>query len=375
MMTRERCVMCFSTSLQSVLEINNFPIHMGTTEEPSNKDLHEDQIWSICTNCGCLQLKKLLPLKILYSSAHNEVVGLTWQKHHNQFSNFIARSKPMRILEIGASHGYLSTLMLDKFSLKYTIIEPTNQNYSKNVKYIKGFIENNLSEIDKHDCIVHSHVLEHVYEPVNFILKIFEHMKIGTNMFISFPNIERLIELGGANALNFEHTYYLHPRQFETLINLLGIRIVEKKNFELHSYFYWLKKETKINKVVLKNLSLPKIFSESKRWLDYRQNLNVYVEKLNSILQRTKTPTFLFGAHIFSQSLIAAGLNESRLQGILDNSTLKSGQRLYGTKSKVMKPEVVVPYDKVQIILKASHYQEEIKKQLKKLNRRVIILE
>ena len=50
---------------------------------------------------------------------------------------------------------------------------------------------------------------------------------------------------------------------------------------------------------------------------------------------------FLYGAHIFSQYLLAFGLNQNKIEGILDNSQLKIGKRLYGTNLKVFDPKII----------------------------------
>ena len=72
---------------------------------------------------------------------------------------------------------------------------------------------------------------------------------------------------------------------------------------------------------------------------------------------------FLFGAHIFSQYLLSFGLDQSKIHGILDNSTLKIGKRLYGTNLTVFNPKVIANED-VGVILKVGSYRNEIIDQL-----------
>jgi hypothetical protein len=92
-------------------------------------------------------------------------------------------------------------------------------------------------------------------------------------------------------------------------------------------------------------------------------------------LETSTSPIFLFGAHVFSQSLYAFGLNLQKITGILDNSQAKQGKRLYGTPLLVMNPAIISESHDPIVVLNASHYQNEIKKQLFELNPNVKIIE
>ena len=348
---------------------------MGTTDLDSKFDVFSEQVWAECLNCGCVQLTELIDLDLLYVNNHNEVIGDTWRRHHLEFADFILQANITGICEIGAAHGYLSNLILLRKPIPYTIVEPTENIYESKVKHIKGFIENNLSLISEFGTIVHSHVLEHVYEPIKFIESIADEMLVGSNLFMSIPNIQRLIEVDGSNALNFEHTYYLHPSQLDLILNSANLELIQKKAFEKHSYFYWLRKKRSYSQKIEIDLNKVNISSLAKKWLHYWDNLELFTLKVNSKLQLNDVPTYLFGAHIFSQTLAVLGIQKNRIIGVLDNSANKQGQRLYGTNWQVFHPNVIADLNQVQVILKASHYQQEIKNQLQMLNPNVIVLE
>ncbi len=352
-----------------------FPIHMGTSNLDSIGDLFRDQIWTECSNCGCVQLAELIPLDLLYINNHNDVVGATWKRHHENFADFILQGSVESVCEIGAAHGYLSNLLLKHKKFPYTIIEPTENKYTSSIKHVKGFVEDNLDLISQCNTIIHSHVLEHVYDPVDFLISIADRMIIGTNLFISFPNIERLIEIDGSNALNFEHTYYLHPLQLDFILKNLNLEIIKIQKFEQHSFFYWLKKGDAKLITDINEKDVPKILKFSEKWYKFWNNLEFFTREVNANLQANDIPTYLFGAHIFSQTLAILGIKKDRILGVLDNSANKQGQRLYGTPWTVLSPEAISNIDVVQVVLKASHYQDEIKDQLKKINPKVIILE
>ena len=83
--------------------------------------------------------------------------------------------------------------------------------------------------------------------------------------------------------------------------------------------------------------------------------------ELNQEIINHKGEIFLFGAHIFSQYLIGFGLSTKKINSILDNSPIKIGKRLYGTKLMVKSPKCLSSSINPLVILKAGVYNEEIK--------------
>ena len=95
--------------------------------------------------------------------------------------------------------------------------------------------------------------------------------------------------------------------------------------------------------------------------------------KINKNLNN-KEKIFIFGAHIFSQMMLFNGLNKKKIFGILDNDKKKINKYLYGTKFKIFSPNVLKQIINPCVILRAGSYNEEIKKQLFKINKGTIII-
>ena len=371
---RTECCICGSQELQQRLKLEKFPIYMGVTDFEPSKDKFFDQTWVECNICGCIQLLNLPPISLIYQDSHHtEVVGQVWKNHHDSFAFFISLNKPRKILEIGAAHGYLAMELIKKIpNAEYTIVEPDSSLNIPQIKFVKGYIEDHYFELKEKNCVVHSHVLEHIYKPVEFINQISKHISLGTDMYISFPNMEGLIESGGLNALNFEHTYLLDPDQAETIFTNAGFEVLEKKQYLSHSYFYHLKKRSEQQAILLE---FNNIKSQSAKFLHMVESLVEFVVKSNKLIDAHSGPVFLFGAHVFSQSLIFFGLNSEKIVGVLDNASGKQNKRLYGTPYQVSNPSVISELNNVMVILNASHYQSEIRNQLVSINRDVRIVE
>lgn len=373
---RFSCVLCESRFLQGYKKLIKFPIYMGVTELPINSDIFVDQEWAVCENCLCLQLTSLIPLEILYSDNHSlEAVGKIWQSHHEKFAKTILRESPVSICEIGGSHGYLARMIVKSLpDVKYLMIEPSPTFKDSKIEVIKGFFEDNSERVSGFDSIIHSHVLEHLYKPLEFMHRLNKNMKESSIMHMSIPNIDALLSNFGSNALNFEHTYYLTLDNLRYMASNTGFEIVNVENYIDHSFFVTLKKsgtqKFQIEELKFANRNSTKNF-------DFLWNgLEEFVNSVKYIIgDQSRISTYIFGAHVFSQSLFHLGLSECDIEGVLDNATMKIGKRLYGTPYKVFHPEVIRNLSRVRVILKTASYQSEIKKQLIELNSNVEIIE
>ena len=372
--TRNKCCICNYNIFTEKILLKNIPVYCGTTDDKIEADIFHDQLWVECNNCGCLQLKYLLPLDMVYKENHNlEPVGNIWKKHHEKFLKFIIKNKQESILEIGGASGYLAEKFLNINSkINYLIIEPNSKIKNSKIKLINGYIEDNLNLISDYNCIVHSHVLEHIYSPAEFINNLSNRMQVGQKMFISVPNIKKMILSEGLNALNFEHTYMLTKEHLEIIFNNAGFKIKKQKNFLSHSHFYYLEKINK-NK---KNLNFINISKNSNEFVLMIKKIYEFVNLTNSLLNSNNSKNvYIFGAHVFSQNLISFGLKTENIKNILDNSKQKQEKRLYGNNLIVKDPSIIKNIDSPIVILKASQYQKEIKNQLIKLNKSVKIIE
>ena len=95
--------------------------------------------------------------------------------------------------------------------------------------------------------------------------------------------------------------------------------------------------------------------------------------KINKLIEKHKN-VFLFGAHIFSQMILFNGLDKRKVIGILDNDKQKSGKYLYGTNLKIKNPLTLKKINEPCVVLRAGSYNQEIKKQLLEINKKVTIV-
>ena len=403
----------------------NFPVSMscvsidGTQSNgtQSNDKTMDMNFW-ICKNTGIIQIKPVPSFNDIYIDAHNTSYGGVWQNLFNLFTTelenlFKSNSNNsnydnsnydnLNVLEIGGGSLMLANKILTSSKIGNRI--NSYKVYEKNISVklssdsrIEIVPEYLTNEIDLQESfgksniqlILHSHVIEHVWNPNEFIAIIRKILLLSKNSpctnstsystsdsipyhcFIA-PNLQSTFAKKYTNALNFEHNFYITEPFIDTILYNNGFEIVRKVMYLDHSILYF----TKLSNDLIFYKPFPNLYSVYKSHLDeFFKYHYALVHRINKSIRKVRLPIYLYGAHIFSQYLIAFGLNVDKIKCILDNSPQKQQKRLYGTLLRVCDPSCVSnDLEGCIVILKAASYQEEIRKQLMELNHRTIIIE
>ena len=350
--------------LEDLPPMVQFPVFIGTTEREIESDIFADMMWSISRSSGLIQLKNLLPLHVLYQEqTTTSAVGSTWMQHHQEFAKFLHSCQPESVLEIGGAHGILSFEYDRIRKLPWTIIEP-NPKPVKDCKAVcvRSFFDSKTELVFEFDTVVHSHVLEHMYDPMGFFASLSQKMRDGKKMVFSVPNMIEWFKRKYTNCINFEHTLLLTEPHIEYLLSHNGFRITRKENFgDCHSIFFEVVKDSKTKKTKLSN----NLYYENLQlYHDYMTYFSQQVRTINEQTSSLRGKVYLFGAHVFSQALLSFGLESDRITCILDNDRCKDGKRLYGSHLRVSHPESIRDEVSPTIILRAGVYESEIREQI-----------
>tara|TARA_R110001632_G_scaffold144493_1_gene261009 strand:- start:956 stop:1987 length:1032 start_codon:yes stop_codon:yes gene_type:complete len=336
---------------------------MGISTNPS-KDLMVDQSWSICCKCGCVQLDNLIPIDKLYERGHNPAIGSTWKKHHKTFANFINQHCGSSILELGGGNCVLFE-ELDKLIdiNSYVIYDKSCDSDDHRIVRKNNFYDPNKVDDVGVDTIIHSHTMEHFYNPRNYVESFNRLLNIGGKVIISIPDTKKLVK-EKLNGINFEHSYFLCMEYLEFLMNSFGFELVESKNFNDYNIFACYEK--KVDNIV--DVEIDNQYEENKNIMEDYVKYNLEeIEKYNKILKNKKN-TYIFGCHVTTQNLIHFGLDLDTVFGILDNDPSKQNKFLYGTGIMTFCPEVIKEQTDVCVLVRMGIYTEEIVKGLISMN-------
>ena len=371
---RKNSLLDNSSKLEHLHTFRNMPVSNGCTTNSKSDDIVMNQIWDICKNTGLVQLRELAPLDLVYKFPHNDGVGNTWENHDLELCNFIDEMNLKKVFEIGAGNGRLGKLYLSKNTTNHwTALEP-NHSYDEivmpNLVHLREWFDLNY-KIDKHyDAIIHSHVLEHSYDPTSFLKSIYEQIDNDTLHIFSIPNLLYFIKKKFTNGLNFEHTVFLTEKIVDNILNTVGFEIVKKHYYHEFPCIFYVTKKSEPKEVTYSK----SIYQENKKvFLDYVDGQFEDIKKLNDKISKFDGEIFLFGGHIWAHYLIFNGLRVDKISCLLDNSKMKQGKRLYGTSLKVKSPKILKGRENVAVIVKAAQYSREIKDDIyNNINNKVI---
>jgi hypothetical protein len=272
--------------------------------------------------------------------------------------------KDSEIFEIGDPTAKISSLIAEDERIKeWSIIEPNlNKIELPKVKFINSFFDKNFISDKAYDCIIMSHVFEHLYD-FSTLIPVFEKMLNETGkIIISVPNLKHLYDTNAMSplGLHFEHTIYLDKNIIEFLLSKFNFELIDYNKYINHSEFYCFSKSKNKKKLNLKiNLNLKEkiqyIFKEKK---DKIQKINAIVELGNY------DAVFIYGAHIQTVMFDRLGLNSDLITGALDNDKSKHYKFLYGTNIKAFPPDILNQYQSPILICDMGAYTDEILKQM-----------
>lgn len=360
MTDRDNCIICNCKDIKEVYRFKEFPIYMGVSTGTYNEDIRQDMSFGECDQCGCIQLKKLIPLDILYAKGHNPAIGSTWDRHHREFYEFVRKYATGKIVEIGGGNLKLALHLQQEKAIDSIVVYDNNSYHGETpskISFKQGFFDS-IGNYEKVDCIIHSHLIEHLYDPMRDIATMTQMLSIDGYMFIAAPLIDNMLKDKFTNAMNFEHTYMLTYSMLQHVLANAGLEIIDKRDFSKHVSFVVAKKVKTPIEAIGDYKKCGKIFKE------FVSHYLSEIEQIKKKLIQDKSRTFIFGAHIFTQYLFSFGLEEENFKNILDNDPAKQNNRLYGSRLMVKSPKILKDIENPIVVLKAAQYTNEIKKDI-----------
>ena len=376
--TRKNNLLTNEDTMEYLYKLKDFPVSLSCVSPDLKHNKKLDMIFEICKKTGIIQIKNAPSLQDIYISPHNSSYGKVW---HNLFDKFAIILKKyikndMNILEIGGGALLLaSKLLMNNEVKKYTVYEKNltlKHSDDKRINIIDEYFLKNTIVNEKYDFYIHSHVLEHVWNPREFIESISNN--ISTNSYHCFivPHLKETFSNKYTNALDFEHNFFIIEDYTDIILHNNNFEIIEKEYYLDHSIIYVTKK-IENNNLILK--TFPNLYNQNKiiamEFYNYHIEL---IDKLNKQINEFDGDLYLFGGTGFSIYLIMFGLNTDKIICILDNDTEKENKKVYGTNFIVKNPSIIKNNSNVAIIVKAASYQQEIEDQLYSLNKNILIL-
>ena len=358
-------------------------------EHPRSADVTAPFTIATCDDCGLIFLLDFINPELLYKAFHNDAVGALWEEHYAAFAALISAhwaTRPSaassRIAEVGAGQGKLARHILRLCGGKLEVVDPQYTGPTEGVTvHPHLFGVDATADLDgKFDALVSSHTLEHFVDFWSYFDAARRVLKPGGLLFTSVPNQEYGFAKAHGSMLSFEHPSACTNLHWVGLHARHGFAVREVRLFHEHSTM-----------LACEMLETPEVaFTIDTRGItralirDYSRAVELRTHAILTAADDKKS-NWLFGAHNNAQVIFMYGgaHMEALFDGILDNSPLKHGKRLYGTGLIVQKPADVIGPDALlsartkplRIFVNIGMYNPEVCRQLRALDSSVELLD
>jgi hypothetical protein len=224
------------------------------------------------------------------------------------------------ILDYGSGSGGLSKLLTSNYSVS---------TYDVGNDLPKG----------NSDCIVLSHVLEHIYNPVEFIRMISSYVRDDGFIYIEVPNAngyEKMKGFGSLQEINIEHINFFSPYSLSKTMIQCGYTPV----LLTQGSFIMLDNEYQ---------AIRAIFQKNKNTTSVEKYINegvIQIENIKRSLPDLKGRVFVYGCGQFLYKIISYLQEKYTIQAIIDDNP--------NFKNKTLNTLNILPFSSVKDTLTSS---------------------
>lgn len=290
-------------------------------------------------------------------------------------------TRDVKVLDIGcANGGQLLALQKENFSNLYGI-DPSDscaiKCQNKGLSVTQGTIVNNSLPTNYFDCIIFSHVLEHIVDLSETINSISKLLKDDGLLYVEVPDANRYKDylFSPYQDINTEHINHFSLKTIHTLfsnwelINASEKEILSSPNNPYPSIFCVLKKTKNHDEIIYKDDLLPK-------------NMKIYLEKSARVLSSIDivlneklaanlsggTELIVWGTGQLTMKLLTETcLKKFNIVGFIDGNPINQG-RVFANQ-KILSPHEIGRYSSsIPILISTILHKNEIIEVIKKLN-------
>ena len=299
--------------------------------------------------------------------------------------------KNASILDIGCARGGLLTTLKFHGYNNLTGLDPSlncvNQVKAQGIKAIQGgLFEENFLEVSldqTFDCVIVSHVIEHVYDLTTAIKNSLSFVKMGGLLYIEVPDASRYTQyyIAPYHYFEFEHINHFDEHSLSNLMSRYKCEYVisGKKDLQHSNVVYYPAVYSVYQKMgmhgnqreILPNFDVSENvirYIEMSRQADYWPELEKLV--------MTQEEIVVWGAGAYALRLYKTSLlSECNIISFIDNDPKKRGAE-FDTKVKIHLPKDILPIFKGTIVVCSAVYNNEIIKEIDEMmiGNRVIVL-
>jgi SAM-dependent methyltransferase len=293
----------------------------------------------------------------------------------------IARALPDKsatILDAGCATGGLLSALRDEGFTSLTGLDPSprcaaachQRGFSTHV----GTIGSAPADMPKFDCIVLSHVLEHVYDIPAFFAAVKRLLVPGGYLYLETPDASRYAEFLSApfQEFNTEHINHFSVRALKNVARRFGFSsvVVEQKVLQTSADVHYPAVFG-----VFRDLGVAAPHSDVIRDPDLPNRISHYIQQSAAMMERInhhlgaqfygQQPVIVWGAGQLAMKLLALPcLERTKIRALVDNNPVLRGKFLAG--APVLAPSALAG-TREPIVIATLLYADEIAAQIRRL--------
>jgi len=373
------CPVCGNDQIYRFFNVENVPIQcnlLWNTREEALAAPRGNISLGFCEYCGHIFNTLFDPAVINYDQQYEN--ALYYSNVFNDYAEYLSKYLLDRynllnksIIEIGCGQGHFLSRLCKQGDSRGLGFDPGYRqsesitSVKKNIKIIKDYYGEKYNAYEA-DLIYSRQVLEHVPEPYQFVIDIYEAaLERGTSVFIEVPSAMFTLKEQAFWDIIYEHYSYFTKESITALFQSANFEI--ENTYDLyHEQFLGIE----VKPVKRKSNRIKAIKKDSDLFNYVRNYHQFYLDKINywheQIKEWMKDHRSFIVWGVGSKGVMF--LNElgisNEMPNVIDINPRKQGKFVTGTGQQIMSPDILKKIKPYTLIITNSIYLQEIKRKL-----------